>query len=611
MLIALGLGERLAPLVMTPQAIRVMAGASGRQIMRIPLGVEAERRYGAPYWTIHRGDLQSALAAAAQDTQDIELKLGARVEDFAIHANGVTAQARSGGRVLDERGVALIGADGVWSTLSARIQGGRPPRFRHRTAWRTLVPANAVPEEFRAPLVHLWLGHDAHLVHYPVKGGRLINIVGIVRDEWKEIGWSAAGNRAEILRHFARFAWAEKARALIAIPEQWLKWALYDRKEPFAGGRGPVTLIGDAAHPMLPFLAQGAGMAIEDAAVLADMLGKYLDDPADALRAYEGARWHRTASRPTSVPPARPHLWAERPGSAAAQSRFARDGRRKTAQPLRLALYLATARTFSERTDMIFPSTVAGSLPKPSWLAEPNKLWPQWRLQGDDLAQGKLDATLLAIKLQEDAGIDIVCDGEMSRQHFVHGFLEFVDGIDFAHKVEMGIRADRYKAMVPVVRGALTLKGRVHQAEARHARAHTKRQLKITLPGPMTISDTIADAHYGDKVKMAMAFAGLLNQEARALASRRRRRHPVRRAGLQRVHGRSARLGHRGAASRHRRARPAPPPCTSATATASRPISIGKIRWAANGGNTRRFSRRSPRAASSRCRSKPSIRACR
>ncbi|MGB7939042.1 MAG: methionine synthase [Pseudolabrys sp.] len=166
---------------------------------------------------------------------------------------------------------------------------------------------------------------------------------------------------------------------------------------------------------------------------------------------------------------------------------------------------------------MIFPSTVAGSLPKPSWLAEPSKLWPQWRLQGDELAAAKLDATLLAIKWQEDAGIDIVCDGEMSRQHFVHGFLEFVDGIDFAHKVEMGIRADRYKAMVPVVRGELELKGRVHQTEARFARAHTRHKLKITMPGPMTISDTIADAHYGDKIKMAMAFADLLNQEARAL----------------------------------------------------------------------------------------------
>jgi len=166
---------------------------------------------------------------------------------------------------------------------------------------------------------------------------------------------------------------------------------------------------------------------------------------------------------------------------------------------------------------MLFPSTVAGSLPKPSWLAEPNKLWPQWRLQGEELAAAKLDATLIAIKWQEDADIDIICDGEMSRQHFVHGFLEFVDGIDFAHKVEMGIRADRYKAMVPVVRGELKLKGRVHQSEARHARAHTERKLKITLPGPMTIADTIADSHYGDKVKMAMAFASLLNQEARAL----------------------------------------------------------------------------------------------
>ena len=166
---------------------------------------------------------------------------------------------------------------------------------------------------------------------------------------------------------------------------------------------------------------------------------------------------------------------------------------------------------------MLFPSTVAGSLPKPAWLAEPNKLWPKWRMEGEALAQAKLDATLLAIKLQEDAGIDIVGDGEMSRQHFVHGFLEFVDGIDFANKVEMGIRADRYKAMVPVVRGALSLKGRVHQAEARHARAHTKKKLKITLPGAMTIADTVADAHYGDRARMALAFADLLNKEARAL----------------------------------------------------------------------------------------------
>src|ERR1700676_1304965 len=165
----------------------------------------------------------------------------------------------------------------------------------------------------------------------------------------------------------------------------------------------------------------------------------------------------------------------------------------------------------------MFPTSIAGSLPKPSWLAEPSKLWAPWRLTGAELAAAKLDATLVAIKLQEDAGIDVVTDGEQSRQHFVHGFLEFVDGIDFDRKVEMGIRNNRYNAMVPTVTGALKLRGRVHAAEARHARAHTTRKLKITLPGPMTIIDTIADAHYGDRVKMAFAFADLLNAEARAL----------------------------------------------------------------------------------------------
>jgi len=165
----------------------------------------------------------------------------------------------------------------------------------------------------------------------------------------------------------------------------------------------------------------------------------------------------------------------------------------------------------------MFPTTIAGSLPKPGWLAETNKLWPRWMAEGEALQQAKADATLLWIKQQEDAGLDIVTDGEQSRQHFVHGFLERVEGIDFAHKVEMGIRADRYKAMVPQVVGPLKLKGRVHAAEARLARAHTSKKLKFTMPGPMTIVDTVADQYYGDKVKMAFAFAELLNQEALAL----------------------------------------------------------------------------------------------
>jgi len=166
---------------------------------------------------------------------------------------------------------------------------------------------------------------------------------------------------------------------------------------------------------------------------------------------------------------------------------------------------------------MLFPSTIAGSLPKPEWLAEPNTLWAPWKSKGEELARAKRDATILALKLQEDSGIDIATEGEQSRQHFVHGFLENVDGIDFGRRVEMGIRNNRYKAMVPTVIGALRLRERVHATEARVARAHTRKKLKFTLPGPMTIVDTIADAHYGDRVALAMAFAALLNEEARAL----------------------------------------------------------------------------------------------
>ncbi len=165
----------------------------------------------------------------------------------------------------------------------------------------------------------------------------------------------------------------------------------------------------------------------------------------------------------------------------------------------------------------MFETTIAGSLPKPAWLSETQKLWPQWKAEGAELAQAKLDATLLWIKAQEDAGLDIIGDGEQSRQHFVHGFLEQVEGIDFEHKVTMGIRDIRYDAQVPQVISALKLKGRVHGTEARFLRAHTKKKIKFTMPGPMTIVDTVADRFYGDKVKMAYAFAELLNQEALAL----------------------------------------------------------------------------------------------
>jgi 5-methyltetrahydropteroyltriglutamate--homocysteine methyltransferase len=166
---------------------------------------------------------------------------------------------------------------------------------------------------------------------------------------------------------------------------------------------------------------------------------------------------------------------------------------------------------------MIFPTTIAGSLPKPSWLAEPEKLWAPWRLQGEELAAGQRDATLIWLKEQEDAGIDIVTDGEQSRIHFVHGFLERIDGIDWTRKTRMGIRNNRYEVDVPTVTGAVNRKGPVHSDDMRFARAHTGRKLKIELPGPMTICDTIADAHYGRRADMAMAFAKLLNEEATEL----------------------------------------------------------------------------------------------
>ncbi len=162
-------------------------------------------------------------------------------------------------------------------------------------------------------------------------------------------------------------------------------------------------------------------------------------------------------------------------------------------------------------------TTIAGSLPKPAWLAEPEKLWAPWRFEGEALLEAKRDAALVVLKEQEDAGIDIVTNGEQFRQHFVHGVLDGIDGIDFAKKTVMGIRADRYKAEVPTVTGPLVRKGSIHGEEVRFTRAHTRRKLKFTMPGPMTIVDTIADEHYGDRVKMAMAFADILNQEAREL----------------------------------------------------------------------------------------------
>jgi salicylate hydroxylase len=293
-LIGLGLGERLRGQVVAPEELRVMSARTARVLARAPLGAAVAQRYGAPYWLIHRGDLQAALLAAVRANPGIALHLGARVDDFAPDGEGVTISVPAwSGR--EHRGLALIAADGLWSRLRARLGHRDAPRFARHVAWRALAPADALAPDLRAGAVNLWFDGDAHLVHYPVRGGSLVNVVAIVRDDWHAPGWSAPGDRAEILARYGSETWPPAARAILAAPPSWHKWALYDRAPLAAWGRGAVTLLGDAAHPMLPYLAQGAAIAIEDAAVLARALAKQRDDPAGALRDYERQRRRRTA----------------------------------------------------------------------------------------------------------------------------------------------------------------------------------------------------------------------------------------------------------------------------------------------------------------------------
>lgn len=292
LLISLGLAESLREAIVIPPAVRVRTW-HGRDVVQIPLGSFAHKRYGAPYWVVHRADLQAALLAAVSANADITLRLGTRADDFAVHANGVTVQLRTASGSADEHGMALIGADGLWSSVRARLGDRRPPRFAQRSAWRAMLPAHILVPEFRETAVSLFLGPDAHLVLYPVRGGEAVNLVAIVQDEWHEPGWGAAGRPEQLLAHYA--AWPPRIRNLLALPDRWLKWALYERPRLPRWSAGPVTLLGDAAHPMLPFLAQGAAMAIEDAVVLAHELGVDADRPDRAFRRYERRRIGRTA----------------------------------------------------------------------------------------------------------------------------------------------------------------------------------------------------------------------------------------------------------------------------------------------------------------------------
>ena len=273
-LVDLGLRSRLSARAVTPDSISLMSARSGGEIARLPLGEAAAAAAGAPYWVMHRADLQAALQAEVGDNPDIELRLGCQFEDAVTHAKGLTVVQRSGMTRRQEVALALIGADGIWSSVRHHLFPQVQPQFSGLIAWRGTLDATQLPREHTSRRVQLWMGPRAHLVAYPISGGRQINVVAVVPGSWNRPGWSAPGEIAEIKNAFAAARWPGIARMMIGAVDQWRKWALFTVPDGGEWVDGPIALLGDAAHAMLPFAAQGAAMAIEDAAVLAKCLGE-------------------------------------------------------------------------------------------------------------------------------------------------------------------------------------------------------------------------------------------------------------------------------------------------------------------------------------------------
>jgi salicylate hydroxylase len=284
-LIALGLQPRLAPRAVIPDAVSIMSARSGGEVARLPLGDAATARAGAPYWVMHRADLQAALQAEVSDHPDIELRLGCQFEDAVAHAKGLTVAHRSGVTRRQELALALIGADGIWSTVRGQLFPHSQPLFSGMIAWRGTIEAGRVPREYAAHRVQLWMGPNAHLVAYPIASARRINVVAIVPGTWNRPGWSEPGDIADIKSRFAPPQWSASARMMIGAVDEWRKWALFTVPGDSEWTSGAIALLGDAAHAMLPFIAQGAGMAIEDAAVLAKCLGEARHEGGAAIAA--------------------------------------------------------------------------------------------------------------------------------------------------------------------------------------------------------------------------------------------------------------------------------------------------------------------------------------
>ena len=289
-LAALGVLDVIEPHAFRPEAISIYDGISGRKLASVPLGKHAEQRYGAPYLTLHRADLHAGLRAVAQSLAPAVLRPGFELTAVDAQGGDVVARAVDGS---EAKGASLIGADGLWSTVRPLIMPEASLRFTGATAWRAILPRGNLPSPFDAPVIGLWLGPRAHIVHYPVRGGRDLNIVAVTEGGAELQGWNQTGSAETLLAGFTR--WTKDSKSLLERATGWRSWSLYRLTGLRRFSEGRIALLGDAAHPVLPYLAQGAALAIEDAVTLAACIEAWPGDPPAAFRRYEGLRRPRVA----------------------------------------------------------------------------------------------------------------------------------------------------------------------------------------------------------------------------------------------------------------------------------------------------------------------------
>lgn len=286
----LGVADSLEPLAGKPDCIHVRRAASGESLARLPLGPWIHARHGAPYWVLHRQDLHAALLAAARANQQIAVTTNFNVTDVVLEDDGVVVRELDGRTIP---GSALIIAEGLRSPLRDKLFECGPLRFAQRSAARAVVPAEAVPEQLRENATALWMSPRAHVVHYPVRSGREVALIFVRKDTIASDDWSTAIPRSWV--NDIADGFAPPLRQLLQAPPQWKKWALYELPPLPFWHLERVALIGDAAHPTLPFLAQGAVLALEDAAVLARRIADHSGNMPRALSAYGSARRHRAS----------------------------------------------------------------------------------------------------------------------------------------------------------------------------------------------------------------------------------------------------------------------------------------------------------------------------